>query len=63
MNIDEYLIQDINSEIKGCSRSGVTSNPCRIYGGTFTEEEIEELLPKLRNPSGDAVYPVPPEKS
>jgi hypothetical protein len=63
MNIDEYLIRDINSEIKSCSRDGVTFNPCRFYGGTFTEDEVEELLPKLRNPASDAVYPVPANES
>ena len=45
--------------MEACSQSGVTSNPCRFFGGKFTKEELEgELSDWIESYYDDVIYPV-----
>ena len=59
MKIDDYFLEKLRHEVKACSKSGVTSNPCRFFGGKFTKEELEgELSDWIESYYDDVIYPV-----
>jgi len=68
MKLDIRLFKEIRKEVKACRKQGVTSNPCRFFGGMYDEQDIDILVELLQDEptSGDAddyeprhvVYPV-----
>ena len=73
MKLDIRLFKEIRKEVKACRKQGVTSNPCRFFGGMYNEQDIDVLVELLQDESAlaqnpedynpaDVVYPVREEE-
>ena len=57
MKLDIWLFNEIWNEMKDCRNYGVDSNPRRLFGGMYNEQDVDVLIKLLQDESALAQNP------